>query len=73
MATSLSEPMAKKRSEVRKNGAMIRISDDAHVRASHAARMMNMSLADYASSVLLTQAEKDIKTQARILGGDSSK
>jgi hypothetical protein len=61
------EPMAKKKSEVRKHTAMIRVSDEARDEAQMAASMLRMSLADYASDILLKTARKDIACVAKKL------
>jgi hypothetical protein len=58
-----------KRSEARKHTAMLRVDADTLDRAKLAASLMRLSLADYASDVLLRQAEKDIAREARKLAG----
>lgn len=61
--------MAKKKSEVRKHTAMMRIEPAALERVKLAASLMRMSAADYASDVLMKAAEEDIKREAKKLAG----
>ena len=72
-ATARVEPetttMAKKKSEERRHTAMMRVDAETLDRAKLAASLMRMSLADYASEVLLRAAERDIAREARKLTG----
>jgi hypothetical protein len=63
------DPMAKKKSEARKHTAMMRVSDHALDKAKLAASLMRMSLADYASEIILKAAERDIAREAKKLAG----
>jgi predicted HicB family RNase H-like nuclease len=65
--------MAKKKSETRRHTAMLRVDDYAHERAALAASLMKMSLADYASMVLLKAADRDIPREAKKLTGEGEK
>jgi predicted HicB family RNase H-like nuclease len=73
MTTTGDEAMAKKRkkSEVRKHTAMMRVDADTLEQARLAASLMKMSLADYASVVLRKAAAKDISREARKLTGEN--
>jgi uncharacterized protein (DUF1778 family) len=59
--------VAKKKSEVRKHSAMIRISEEAREKADRAARVLGVSLADYVSDVLIRVAPKDTVAGAKRL------
>ncbi len=63
--------MAKKKSETRKHPALIRVSDEALEATKLAASLMKISLADYASAILLKTADRDIKREVRKLTGES--
>lgn len=65
------ETMARKKSEVRRHTAMMRVDAVALERAKLAASLMKMSLADYASDILKKQADKDIGREAKKLAGGS--
>lgn len=65
--------MAKKRSESRKHTAIVRMDAKTHGRADIAAKLMGLSLADYVSNVVGTQAEKDIAREAKKLVGGEGK
>ncbi len=70
LATVERPPMAKKKSEVRKHTAMMRVESDTLERAKLAASLMRMSLADYASDVLRKAADRDIAREAKKLAGE---
>lgn len=68
-----SEPMAgKKKSEVRKHTAMMRIDPTTLDQAKLAASLMRMSLADYASMALARAAAQDISREAKKLAKGGS-
>jgi hypothetical protein len=69
-ATVGRETMAKKKSEVRKHTAMMRVDPDVMERTKLAASLMRMSMADYASDVLRKAAERDISREAKKLAGE---
>lgn len=61
----------KKKSETRKHTAMIRVGEKARERAGIAAKLMGMSLADYADMVLTAASDRDINREAKKLTGGS--
>jgi predicted HicB family RNase H-like nuclease len=67
------DPMAKKKSEARKHTAMIRVDEEARERATKAASLMGMSLADYASAVLKKTADRDLLREAKKITGEGEK
>jgi predicted HicB family RNase H-like nuclease len=70
MATATKGPaMGKKKSEVRKHTAMMRVDAETIARARLAASLMGVSLADYSSDILRKAAERDIAREARKLVG----
>lgn len=73
MATATGGVMAKKKSEVRKHTAMMRVDSATLDRAKLAAALVGVSLADYASDVLGKAAERDIAREAKKLAGGPEK
>ena len=70
---AVEELVAKKKSETRKHTAMLRVDVAAHERATMAASLMRMSLADYASDVLRKAADRDLLREARKITGEGEK
>jgi hypothetical protein len=60
---------SRKKSEVRKHTAMIRVDEHTRKRTMLAASMMEMSLAEFASKELLEIAERVISREAKKLAG----
>jgi predicted HicB family RNase H-like nuclease len=74
VATAEHDPMAKKKkSEVRKHTAMLRVDEEARELATKAASLMGMSLADYASAVLKKTADRDLFREAKKITGEGEK
>lgn len=74
VVTAEPDQMAKrKKSEVRKHTAMARMDPEVHERATLAASLMKMSLADYISDVVRKAADKDIQREAKKLTGGGEK
>lgn len=63
---------AKKKSEVRRHTAMVRIESDTLERAKLASSLMRMTLADYITDLVRKAAEKDISREAKKLAGGKS-
>jgi predicted HicB family RNase H-like nuclease len=73
VATAETDAMGRKKSEARRHTAMLRVDPAVHERATLAASMMKMSLADYASEVLRKAADRDILREAKKLTGEGEK
>ena len=68
-ATAEPVVMGRKKSEVRKHTAMVRIDAPTLERAKKAASLMSVSVSDYVSAMVAKNAERDILREARKLAG----